>query len=95
MGKDFTVRMEEINIEKVKYVIKEIMRKKLLLNKDIQDSVELTEMGINSLQMVELIVELENKFEFEFDIEKLSYGILNTVDSIALYVLENAVKKKD
>ena len=84
-----------MNIGQIKNSIKEIIREKSLVNKEIVDSEGLTEMGINSLQMVELIVELEKKFEFEFEIEKLSYGTLNSVDAIALYILENTGKVKE
>jgi Phosphopantetheine attachment site. len=77
--------------------IKEI----LLLLVDIEDEVELGEddilndgeWGIDSLIMVQIIVEIERAFDIKIEDEYLSMDFLSTIGSIADFVMEE--KSKD
>ncbi len=77
--------------------IKEI----LLLLVDMEDNVELGEddilndgeWGIDSLIMVQIIVEIERAFDIKIEDEYLSMDFLSTIGSIADFVMEE--KSKD
>ncbi len=77
--------------------IKEI----LLLLVDMEDDVELGEddilndgeWGIDSLIMVQIIVEIERAFDIKIEDEYLSMDFLSTIGSIADFVMEE--KSKD
>ena len=77
--------------------IKEI----LLLLVDMEDEVELGEddilndgeWGIDSLIMVQIIVEIERAFDIKIEDEYLSMDFLSTIGSIAAFVMEE--KSKD
>ena len=72
--------------------IKEI----LLLLVDMEDNVELGEddilndgeWGIDSLIMVQIIVEIERAFDIKIEDEYLSMDFLSTIGSIADFVME-------
>lgn len=44
------------------------------------------ELNMDSISFIKLIVELEEKFEFQFDDEKLIYTAFKDIESIADYV---------
>ena len=46
----------------------------------------LTESGIDSVLMIEIIIELEEKFNVEFDLTQLSYKTLKSIRTIAEYI---------
>jgi len=77
--------------------IKEI----LLLLVDMEDEVELGEddilndgeWGIDSLIMVQIVVEIERAFDIKIEDEYLSMDFLSTIGSIADFVMEE--KSKD
>lgn len=48
--------------------------------------ISLKEVGINSLNFIKIVVELEKEFEFEFDDEKLAYKSFNTINDLIDYV---------
>lgn len=52
----------------------------------IQDDEMLYDRGIDSLRIIELVVHIEEKFGFEFEMDKLTYETLRTVSSISEYV---------
>lgn len=76
--------------------IKEI----LLLLVDMEDNVELGEddilndgeWGIDSLIMVQIIVEIERAFDIKIEDEYLSMDFLSTIGSIADFVMEEKSK---
>lgn len=46
----------------------------------------LTECGMDSVEMIQLVIELETHFEFEFEDEKLSYETLRSINTIVSYI---------
>ena len=76
--------MELKHIKKEIIYIIEKITDNIVLN---EDSV-LIESGINSMQIIQIVVELEHRFNFEFEDEKLSYETLRTIGSIAEYVYQ-------
>lgn len=47
-----------------------------------------SDLGMDSIGLVEMIVEIEKKFEFEFDYDNLN-NVINTYGALKKYVEEN------
>lgn len=65
-------------------IFSRIMNKSII---EVSDNTSLSEMGITSMQFVNIIVELEVKFDIEFEDEKLSVNAFNTFYDIYMYVI--------
>ncbi|MCW3465315.1 acyl carrier protein [Chitinophaga nivalis] len=52
----------------------------------------LFDLGLNSLNLIEFIVELEKTFEMEVDMSALSLTVFDSLDSIAHFVNQNIPK---
>jgi len=75
--------------------IREIMAQNVELTIPIEnvDSDELiTNIGINSISFIKLVVSIESEFGFEFDDEYLDYKRISTLRSMAKYV-EDRISK--
>lgn len=51
------------------------------------------ESGINSMNIMELIVDIEDEYNIEFDASALNYRLLRTIRSISEYVFEQINKE--
>jgi len=51
------------------------------------------ENGINSMNIMELIVDIEDEYNIEFDASVLNYRLLRTIRSISEYVFEQINKE--
>ena len=49
--------------------------------------------GINSMNIMELIVDIEDEYNIEFDASALNYRLLRTIRSISEYVFEQINKE--
>lgn len=58
------------------------------IGRSVSGTDPLTSMGIDSIEFVELIVEIENKFDFVFPIDRLSMDSFNNIDELAELVSE-------
>lgn len=56
---------------------------------DEESKVSLSEFGIDSLQFVELLIETEERYNFEFDDEKYFKDAFSSLEDIAKYSFEN------
>lgn len=62
----------------------------LLIDKlNIEVGQDLSEIGLTSLMLISLIVELENKLNFEFNDDDLLFDNLNTIEKIEACVKRN------
>ncbi len=84
-------------MDNIKLILREILKN----NTDITISVEeidananLDEYGINSISFIKFIVAIENKFEIEFDDEKLDFKKLSTIKSLVDYITEKMQTEK-
>lgn len=59
----------------------------------IEDDEILTDRGFESIKIIELVVLLEDKFDFEFEIDMLSYETLRTISSISKYIYQRLKEK--
>lgn len=55
-----------------------------------KDSSILNDFGIDSLQMVNLFLNLEDEFDVSIDFENFDYEILSTVETLANYIRKNS-----
>ncbi len=55
---------------------------------------DLEELGINSLSFIRIVVEIEEKFNLEFEDGDLSYEKFSTIEDIANYIIEKNQSKK-
>lgn len=81
-----------MTLEAVELIVRSILEEKYLDEKNITYTDLLSEIGLNSLKAIELIVDLENTFNFEFEDEMINYETLRTINSIAQYVYERSTE---
>lgn len=64
-------------------------------NLEARDLNEITfnEMGVNSLNFIKIIVELEEAFNIEFDDEQINYGLLNNIHDLIVLIKEKMDQK--
>lgn len=86
MKNDIIMKNNIMTINHIQSIVKRIIREKFLVNSDIKNDDILVEVGLDSMKMIQLVVELEDYFGFEFEDEKLSYGVLRNIEEISEYV---------
>lgn len=64
-------------------------------NLEARDLNEITfnEIGVNSLNFIKIIVELEEAFDIEFDDEQINYGLLNNIHDLIVLIEEKRGQK--
>lgn len=77
----------------LKKIIKRIIRIDILDNdvEKLLDNIEcdlMNDLGLDSLLMVQLIVEVENVFEIEFELDELDVTILRKYQKLRKYILK-------
>ncbi|MEH7040805.1 acyl carrier protein [Bacillus pseudomycoides] len=68
--------------------VREIVNKILNLNADIDNRLDLRNVGMNSILFIQIIVELEKTFNIEFEESQLDYRQYETLSSIQEMVQE-------
>ena len=58
----------------------------------VKNDTELMSLGLNSLQYVKILIEIETEYEFEFSDDKINVGSFGTVQEIIDYANEEIVK---
>lgn len=66
--------------------VSEIFKKNLELNKEIKQSEHLTELGLNSINYISIIVDLEDEFNIEFEEDYLLMEAFKTLQDMIDYV---------
>lgn len=64
--------------EKVVEILKDNCNVKDIEVKKLRE-ISFNDLGINSLNFIKIIVELEDAFDIEFDDEQINYGLLNNL----------------
>lgn len=79
-----------MNREKIFLSIKEILEETLKERVDLSAVYEntnlITEIGLSSLEGLEILVKVENEFEIEIDDEDLSLELMSTLSNLVDYV---------
>lgn len=61
---------------------------------EITYDIPLSNVGIDSVKIIQLVIALEEKFDFEFEDEMLSYQTLRNINSISDYVFKRLKEQK-
>lgn len=85
------MKLTDIEMEILKIVENKLNNKTKVKTNDL-----LLDVGIDSVNIIELVIEIETKFDFEFEESMLSYNTLRSIDSISKYVYKriNEIQKK-
>ena len=75
-------------MNRIQKEIIEIIKKQFKIEENIVIEEPLTEYGVDSIKIVELVLIIEERYGFEFDSEKLTYKILRNVKTISEYVYQ-------
>ena len=73
--------------DKIISIIKEFCA----LKEDITIDTQISDLSLDSLSFISIIVEIENLYNIEFDIETLDIKTWNTVGDIIEYVMRNVL----
>lgn len=60
---------------------------------EITYDIPLSSVGIDSVKIIQLVIALEEKFDFEFEDEMLTYQTLRNINSISDYVFKRLAEK--
>ena len=86
-----------MKIDSVDRELKKIIKRTIridILDNDVEkllDNIEcdlMNDLGLDSLLMVQLIVEVENVFEIEFELDELDVNILRKYQKLRKYILK-------
>ena len=72
--------MKEVTVEMVVSVVNEVMEDVEITMEKLDDN--LVELGMDSIDFIQIVVSLEAKFECEIPESKLSIGELNTINKM-------------
>lgn len=82
--------MKRMNLEEVKEEVRDLLIESLELDGEqthiVGDDL-INELGINSVDALEIFVRVENKFNFFFPDEDLNSELLSTLDGFAEYII--------
>ena len=78
-------KLKEKIYEEIILILKEISEDGI---DEIKMEDDLREKGINSLMFIQLLVLLEERYDFEFDDEMLDQEKLSTIDALTDYVMK-------
>lgn len=79
-------------LNKLSAAIETVIKQKIDINQ-LKDSKELiAELGLNSINRMRLILELEKAFEIEFDLENLDISVFNSIEGLENYIKYNLEK---
>lgn len=81
------MNLTDIEIEILKIVENKLNNKIKVKTNDL-----LLDVGIDSVNIIEMVIEIETKFDFEFEESMLSYNTLRSIDSISKYVYKRINK---
>ena len=68
-----------------------IIKGECALKEDITIDTQISDLSLDSLSFISIIVEIENLYNIEFDIETLDIKTWNTVGDIIEYVMRNVL----
>lgn len=73
-----------------KKIIEILERNSKLKNIDatMLDKITFNDLGVNSLNFIKIIVEIEDEFEMEFDDDQINYDLLNNINDLVSLIEE-------
>lgn len=80
-------------VNSIEYRVKEILKRNINNPDEFEARASnnglLSNLGINSLTYIKIVVEIESQFGFEFEDEDLNYEKFKTINDIVCYVESN------
>ena len=73
-------------IEKIKNVIGEVINNPALAQSFPADADIITDIGLDSLQMIDFMLRIEGEFDIELDFDTLEIGKLRSIQTFADYL---------
>lgn len=83
-----------IGIDNINKIIIGLINRRTEKGEKITENSKLTDIGIDSISYMEVIVEIEEKYGFKFEDDKLSFKEISTVGELAEYVKEMIERRK-
>lgn len=77
-----------MKIQDIKNTVLDLILENLDEKVEITYDIPLSNVGIDSVKIIQLVIALEEKFDFEFEDEMLSYQTLRNINSISDYVFK-------
>lgn len=78
--------------EKVIEIIRNNTNAKELTLSEYKD-INMNQLGINSLNFIKIIVDLEETFDIEFDDDKINYELMNNIEQLIELILKMTSSK--
>ena len=78
----------KMKIQDIKNTVLDLILENLDEKVEITYDIPLSNVGIDSVKIIQLVIALEEKFDFEFEDEMLSYQTLRNINSISDYVFK-------
>lgn len=75
--------------EDIEVIVSNIIQDRINKKHCIANDAILLDEGIDSLTIIEVVVKIEESFNFEFEDENLSYKTLRSIDSISEYIYQH------
>lgn len=90
--------MLDLSREGVKKVLKQILKDSLELKiplEEIEGNDLVNELGINSVDSLEILVWVENHFKIQIPDEDLKIDLIKSLDNLASYIINHKEDKND
>lgn len=88
-------RMEnKMRIQDIQNTVLSLILENLDEEIEITYDIPLSNVGIDSVKIIQLVIALEEKFDFEFEDEMLFYQTLRNINSISDYVFKRLKEQK-
>lgn len=77
--------------EEVKDIIKQILKEKIEIEvtDDYSFDTDLISLGMNSLTFIKLLVNVETRFDIEFEEKFLDFNYLSSLNQLITYIADN------
>jgi len=83
--------MNNVGVETIKEKLKDILVSVVdfeLSKSEIQDGEDsIRKLGLNSLALIRMLVEIEKEFDVEIDLEESDPAILSSIDNLSSHIL--------
>ncbi len=79
-------------LEKVKKLLGEVVGDPSLPSTLTGSTNIITEIGLESVQMINFVLVLEDEFAFEMDFENLDFSIFNSIDTLCKFISKSTAK---
>lgn len=80
---------------KIKKLLSEVKENSILANTLSDDADIINDVGLDSLQLINFVLKIEEEFDIELDFEDLDYSHLTSISSLCEFISEQKAKQHD